>query len=201
MGCRPRADSIDRSLLAFPLCREPEALVNHAVTVDEPRNVLAQRRTMLEAVAGAAADDPDVLELGMPVDQEVAVAAVLVLADLRGHERRVAERREAPSQVGAHRIERLAGDAIARVGIEGRTVTVECDLEAARRDVRDAVHLLAEVDPRRHRRRREPRVACRRAEVEHLLARREDPIAQKIWEQCWEPRTTREDERRAADPL
>src|SRR3984893_9405143 len=137
---------------------------------------------MLEAVAGAAADDPDVLELGMPVDQEVAVAAVLVLADLRRHERGVAERREAPGQVAAHRIERLAGAAIARVGIEGWTVTVECDLEASRRDVRDAVHLLAEIDPRWHRGRREPRVACRRAEVEHFLARRDDPIAEQIRE-------------------
>src|ERR1700681_4775023 len=139
--------SIDRSLLDLLLRREPEALVNHAALGHEPRDALAQCGTVLEAVARAAADEPDVRELGMLVDQEITVAAVLVLADLRGHERRVAERREAPSQGGAHRIERLAGDAIAGVGIEGRTVTVEGDLEAARRDVRDAVHLLAEVDP------------------------------------------------------
>ena len=36
---------------------------------------------MLEAVAGAAADKKNILQLRMEVDEEVAVGAVLVLAD------------------------------------------------------------------------------------------------------------------------
>jgi hypothetical protein len=64
--------SIDRLLLDLLLRREPETLVNHAALGDKPRDVLAQCGSVLETVARAAADEPDVVQRGMPVDQEIA---------------------------------------------------------------------------------------------------------------------------------
>ena len=39
-------------------------------------------RTMFEAVAGTAADQNDIRHRGMAVDQEIAIGAILILADL-----------------------------------------------------------------------------------------------------------------------
>ena len=57
----------------------------------------------------------------MPIDQEVAVARVLVLADPPGDERRVPERGEAPGEIRADRRQGFSRSALARVGVERRT--------------------------------------------------------------------------------
>jgi hypothetical protein len=43
----------------------------------------AHRRTVLEAVAGAGADEQQVRQPGVEIDRQVAVRAVLILADPR----------------------------------------------------------------------------------------------------------------------
>ena len=50
---------------------------------DARRDVFAQRGAVFEPMAGAASYQPYVVEIGMAVDQEIAVRSVLVLADAR----------------------------------------------------------------------------------------------------------------------
>jgi hypothetical protein len=50
---------------------------------DTRGDILADGGTVFEAVSGAAADQPDVCEIGMAVDQEIAVGCIFVLADAR----------------------------------------------------------------------------------------------------------------------
>jgi hypothetical protein len=146
---------------------------------------------MLEPVTGPSADQPNAIVAGRPVDQEVSVRAVLVLAnpcvDQRG-----------PGQGGKPLGEVLAraGDPIgahlARLGVrlDHRTVRVECELEALPFQVRKAVDDLAvvEVGPNGQGARGEARVAGRRAEVVDLLARGDDAPAQNLGEQGRQPR-------------
>ena len=54
---------------------EPEARVGRLFCVQEPLHVLGERRAVLEAVTGAAAQEPDVLVLGVRRDQEVEVGS------------------------------------------------------------------------------------------------------------------------------
>ena len=77
----------------------------------------------------------------MAVDEEIAVRAVLVLADARLDERRAGERGKALREVApAHRRARRGGaGAIAVVRIDGRAVRVVRHLEAATLDVGHAV--------------------------------------------------------------
>src|SRR5882757_9573565 len=61
---------------------------------DAIRDVLAECRAMLEAVARAAADQPPVRVLGVGGDDEMRVDSEVVLADARADDRRLSERRE-----------------------------------------------------------------------------------------------------------
>src|SRR5687768_10325802 len=58
-----------------------EQRLGAGVSRHERRDMLAERRSHLEAVSRSTADEPDILERGMPVDEKVAVAGRLVLAD------------------------------------------------------------------------------------------------------------------------
>ena len=71
--------------LGNPRMTEPEALLAgaEAGTVQPPDDVAPDDRPVLEAVAGATADQPDVVEVGVPIDHEMAVRRGLVLADPR----------------------------------------------------------------------------------------------------------------------
>ena len=51
-----------------------------AVFQDQFSHHFAERWAVFEAVAGASADDPHILVLRMPVDNEVTVRSLLVLA-------------------------------------------------------------------------------------------------------------------------
>src|SRR5215208_7647825 len=78
---RPRAEGVERLRLAPAL--------------DAVGDVLAERRPVLEAVAGAAADEPPAVALGMRRDEEVRVAGEAVLADPRPDDRRAGQCGEA----------------------------------------------------------------------------------------------------------
>src|SRR5688500_10616003 len=64
-----------------------EQRIDGRTPVNECRDVFAERGSHLEAVPGAAADEPHVVEPGMPIDEEVPVARCLVLAHSRFDER------------------------------------------------------------------------------------------------------------------
>src|SRR5579862_5547896 len=74
---------------------------------DERRDILAQRRSMLESVSRSSAHQPHVLKIRMPVDQKIAVRRVLVLTHARFHDRSIGQRREAPCQPVPHEGEAL----------------------------------------------------------------------------------------------
>ena len=84
-------------------------------------------------------------------------------------------------------------------GSNRRAVDVRRDLEPLGLDVGDAVDLVDEVDPGREARRREARVPRRGPEVEDLLARGEDAVAEEIGEHLAQPGAEGEHERPRAD--
>src|SRR4030095_12483075 len=109
----------------------------------------------------------------MPIDQEVAIRAVFVLADARVDQRTVRDCRKASLHVLAYTSDRLRGRrATADVGIDRRAMLIVCDLEAACFEVRHPIEDVAvvEVRPPRQMRWLEPRVARGRRGEKHLLA-------------------------------
>src|SRR4029453_1856981 len=104
------------------------------------RDVLTERRAVLEAMPRSAADEPDVRRLRMPVDDEVRIRSLLVLAHARLDEGRLREAREAPREIGPRGGRaRVAQPALTIGGIEGRAAAVVRDLEAAILVARNAV--------------------------------------------------------------
>src|SRR5690242_11843131 len=110
----------------------------------------------------------------MTVNQEIAIGAVFILADARFDDRRIAQSRESPAKIIAHERERLAGNAIEAIGINGRTVNVAGDFEAAALDIGNSVRFGGSVEPGGKISRGIAFVACRNAEKINFLARREN---------------------------
>src|SRR5690242_6882170 len=81
-GCCPTMRVLEyRPMLHLPLSSEREARL-HVTALRDPRgHVLTQHGAVFEAMSGAATRQPDVIEGWMPVDQEIAVGGVLVLAN------------------------------------------------------------------------------------------------------------------------
>src|SRR4029453_12946833 len=95
--------SVHLAMLDVALAGERQPRVGRVASAGEQVDrVAADRGTVLEAVAGAGTDDQHVRPARMPVDHEVAVRAVLVLANARLRERPLGQRRGAPPQVRAH---------------------------------------------------------------------------------------------------
>ncbi len=131
----------------------------------------------------------------MPIDQEVAARRVLVLADVRVDERRVDERREAAREELPRDHNRVVADpSIRRVGVDGRTMTIDTDLHAGAVEVGDAVEPGREVDPDRQPSDRETCVTGRHAEVQYFLTRRPDAAADGLRKDRRQPRPAREHE-------
>src|SRR5262249_43233562 len=80
------------------------------------------------------------------------------------------------------------------VRVELRSVAIRRDLETAILEIRQAVDLLDEIHPDRHRRGAETLVARRRTEVEDLLACRKDPLTEQIREDFGQPGAAGKDE-------
>src|SRR5690348_10668384 len=77
---------------------ETEEGVGGAVREEDIGGIVAEGGGELEAVAGAAAEEPDVAGLRMAAEEEVAVRAVLVLADAGLDDRLAGEAGDAPGQ-------------------------------------------------------------------------------------------------------
>src|SRR3954469_23197504 len=157
---------------------EREERGGHAVSEDRLRSVFAQGGAELEAVAGAAAEEPEVGGFRMTVEEKVAVRGVLVLADPGFHQRRPGKGREAAGHGGAgcgeeRRRQRPLGEG----GIEGVAPRVVRHLEATVLVAGNAVidALPAEVDPHRTGTVFEAQIARRGAEVENFLPSRKNP--------------------------
>ena len=89
---------------------------------------------MFEAVAGTAAGQPDVIEVRVAVDQEIAVAGVFVLADAGFGEGRVPESGKTFGEIAARFRQTLGAQAaISRIRIERPAVAVEGEFESAGR--------------------------------------------------------------------
>src|SRR5215470_11128440 len=126
----------------------------------------------------------------MPVDQEIAVRRVLILAHARFRERSITKGRETLGEKLAHLCEScIAHPAVFGIRVACGAVAVEGYLESPILDVWDSVRTerIAEIDPRRKSRRSEPRVAGRRSEVEYFLSGRKDPVPECVWEQLRQP--------------
>src|SRR5579872_3643852 len=123
----------------------------------------------------------------MAVDQEIAVRGVFVLADARFDDGRVAQGGEAATQIIAHERKRFAGNALDAVGINGRSVTVAGDFDAAVLEIGHAVNLLSDIEPSGKIAGSVAFVSRRRAEEINFLARRENPVAEKLRENPGQP--------------
>src|SRR3954449_9013139 len=71
--------SVDGTVRFDRLRCQCEARVRRRARRDQPRDVFANRGSVLEAVSGSAAGNPDVVQVWMSIDQEVAAGRVLVL--------------------------------------------------------------------------------------------------------------------------
>ena len=90
-----------------------------APSLDAVRDVLAERRAVLEAVARPAADEPPAVALGVAADDEVRVGRQVVLADARADDRRAGETREPVGRVGARVVLALGvGEPLERVRVD-----------------------------------------------------------------------------------
>src|SRR4051794_26304391 len=119
----------------------------------------------------------------MYVDQEVAVGAVLVLADFGADQRRAAQSRESAVAGSDDLVDRgLRRSAVLGVGIDEDAVLVVRELDPAIFEVGKAVKNVAgvEVRPARHRGGRVIFVAGRLGEIEDLLTRGEDLLAEQV---------------------
>src|SRR3954469_10408260 len=77
---------------------EAEEGIGGAVFEEDAGDVLPEGRRELEAMAGAAAEEPDVAGVRMAVEKQVAVRAVLVLADAGLHDGLARQAGEAAGQ-------------------------------------------------------------------------------------------------------
>src|SRR5688500_17918387 len=107
-----------------------EAGVGLAGAEHQVRDVTAHRGAVFESMAAATADQPDIRPARMLVDQQIAVVAVLILADPGLGEWTLGESREATREIGPHIRKRLIADpAISGIRIELRPMNVQRDLE------------------------------------------------------------------------
>src|SRR5690348_844375 len=132
----------------------------------------------------------------MDIDQEVAVRAVLILADLGTDQLRALQQRETAIAIGNDLGERWLGRAaVLSVGIDLDAMLVMRELQAPRFKVRETVEDVAavEVRPSRHGAGKEPAITGRRGEIEDLLPRRQDLWPDYFREELRQPRTGSED--------
>ena len=151
-GITPVRTSVNLALLHGLLRGQSEACFGGRVIEHALDQVCAHRRTVLEAVAGAPAGDPDVVEGRMAVDDEVAVPGVLVLADFGSEQRCRGQRGKAPGQEFARvRDSRRSGPTLDGVGIERFAVRIVGEFEATTIDVGESVVVAPEIEPDRQR--------------------------------------------------
>src|SRR5688572_19115129 len=164
--------------------------------LDQCGNVFAEGRSHLESVSRTSAQEPHVVQFGVPVNQIVAVARRLVLADARLHQGSLREARESFSKKRAGSCQSSGARLSVHVGgfhfVAGRIVS---HLEAAALIPRDAVEdSVPEVEPDRQSSRLIPRIARGNAEEKDLLPCGDDAPTHRAWKNLTQPRPARKDE-------
>src|SRR4051794_37722703 len=107
-----------------------------ALPLDAVRDVLRERGAVLEAVAGAAADQPPAVVVRVRRDEEMRVAREAVLADARADDRCAGECGEPARRVGAGRALVLRRrEPLERVGVHVLAGAVGRDLHAEAADL------------------------------------------------------------------
>src|SRR5882762_10412898 len=157
---------------------------------------LAHGRPVLEAVPRTAPHEPGVRRSRMPIDDEVLVGRVFVLAYTGLDQRSALQSRKPKREILARRLEALrCGHALAGRGIEWRPPGVVRDLEPAPLVARNAVdESPAVIGPHRQRLLRKPLVTGGRAEEKDLLPGGAHPVADNVRKQAPEPRAAGEHE-------
>src|SRR5579872_1366379 len=137
---------------------------------------------MLKAMPGSSADNPHILRRRMPINNEMSVWSLLVLANASLDQRRVFQGREAEADVLANIFQRLRiNDPLAIGRIERRPARVICDLEPAPITSRDAIAKASTmIGPHRQMRVAETIIARRRSEEENILLGRLHEIAESL---------------------
>src|SRR5712692_508711 len=150
---------------------------------------------MFETVPGATANQPNIFRRGVPIDDEVIIRAVFVLADTRLQQRRVLQPRKSEAKVLADRLEPVgAHRAVARGGIEFGSARIIRNLEAAPFISGNAVNeSLAMIGPYRQLGLREAIVTGGRAEEKHVLLGHAEAIANGPRKKFAQPRSASED--------
>src|SRR6266702_2296859 len=187
---------LNRSKSLASKAGEPELRVRRLASEDEPRDQLTDRGAVLETMSRATPHDPGILRPRVPVDDEVIVGRVLVLTDPRFEQRGGAHARKTESEVVARDLHPgFARHALAGGGIERRSARVVGHLESAPLVAGDPVHeARAVIGPHGERRFGEAGIAGRRAEEEHLLARRTHPVTDRVGKERSQPGAAGEDE-------
>src|ERR1700722_9275026 len=127
----------------------------------------------------------------MPVDDEVLVGRLLVLADARLDQRSVFQGREAEGQMLAHTTQRIwVHHAFSRRRIEGRSARVIGYFKPAPSAAGDSIEkMLAVVAPHGQMRVVESRISRRRPEEKNILLGGPPQIADRLREQFSQPRS------------
>jgi hypothetical protein len=77
------------------LARQAEARLDRAGPKQAVAGIAPDFRPVLEPMAGTAADQQHIRHVGMKIDQEIAIRAVFILADLGAGQWRVLQERKA----------------------------------------------------------------------------------------------------------
>ena len=165
----------------------------------ERRDHLSQGRPHLKAMAGTTANNPRVDRLRMAVDNQVRVRCLLRTG--KPLTQRAARSRD-PGTAPREKLwpERCHQGSLSDPRWSGRSAAPDASsatLIQTNIRGRNSIDLTCagtrgKVHPYRQVRLREPRVARRRAEVIHLLARWADVGAHDVGKKMWKPRATRE---------
>src|ERR1019366_720278 len=170
--------------------RQPPDRARLALLQNQLRQHLPDSRPVLEPVPRAAAHEPHIFHRRMPVDDEVTVRSLLVLANASLHQRRVLQGREAKANIFTNvSYSFLTDHALTVCGIESLPTRVVRNLEPTPAAARNAVTKASPViGPYRQMPLAEAIIPRRRAEEENILLGSLHKIAHGLWEQLAQPR-------------
>src|SRR5438874_4399304 len=172
--------------LAFHVAEPLEA--EHVRDIFSRQNLLrddfSNCRRQFESMTRSSADEPYVAGLRMPIDNQISVRAVLILANLGRQQRRFCQLGKSFGKQMTRSGDPFGARQAIRVGrIDRLAARVVGKLEAAIVDIGNAVDdAFAEVDPDRQMARRVTIRSTRSPEVVDLLSGRTDPISNDIRE-------------------
>src|SRR5713101_7710700 len=139
-----------RPSLHGPLARQRKPRLFRHSAKNPLRHIFAHRRPVLEPVSRSAAYKPDVLDLRVPVNQEISIPSIFVLANARLHDRRAPQCRKPPLDKSPRFIRAFfARQPRLRIWVDAFSVPVHRNFQSATLQVRHPVNLVLLKQPRR----------------------------------------------------